>query len=120
MQQNQKLQRVQSLADWLDKRYRIPGTSIRIGMDGILGFIPGIGDTITLVLSSWIIYQAHQEKVSFWVKVRMGWNIFVDWLIGLVPLVGDIFDIAWQANQKNALLLTNHLEKQATKQHEIS
>lgn len=120
MQQHQKLQQVQSLADWLDKRYRIPGTPVRIGIDGILGLIPGIGDTIGLVLSSWIIYQAHQEKVSFWMKLRMGWNVFVDWLVGLIPFFGDIFDIGWQANQKNAQLLAHHLEKQSIVHHDIS
>jgi hypothetical protein len=111
--ENKRFEKVQSLADWLDRKYRIPGTSIPIGMDGILGLIPGIGDTITLALSSWIIYQAHQEKVSIWIKARMTWNIFIDWLFGLVPLVGDIFDIGWQANQKNAQLLANHLKKKA-------
>lgn len=107
-----KLEKVQMLADWLDRKYRIPFTRLRIGMDGILGLIPGIGDTITVILSSWIIYQAHQEKASLWLKLRMGWNVFIDWLIGLIPLFGDIFDIGWQANQKNAQLLANHLTKQ--------
>jgi len=110
------LERVQALANWLDSKYEIPGTSIRIGMDGIIGLIPGIGDTISMALSSWIIYQAHTLNAPFWTKTKMAWNVFIDWLIGLIPFFGDIFDIGWQANQKNATLLAEHLKKEIAKQ----
>ena len=110
--QEKRLKNVQVLARWLDNKYRILGTTFHIGMDGLLGLIPGVGDTITAALSGWIIYQAHRCEVSFGVKLRMAWNMAIDWLIGLIPLVGDIFDIGWQANQKNAALLARHMEKQ--------
>lgn len=107
---HKKLQRVQSLAFWLDRKYRIPGTSFHVGMDGLIGLIPGIGDTLTMVMAAWIIYQAHTIGAPFWLKLRMAGNVFVDWLIGLIPLLGDIFDIGFQANQKNADLLVRHME----------
>ena len=106
----ERIQKIESFANWLDRKFTIPFIKVRIGMDGLIGLIPGIGDTLTLLISSWIVYQAHQLKASWWIKTRMIWNIFIDLLVGIVPFFGDIFDIAWQANQKNATLLSNHLK----------
>lgn len=78
----------------------------------MLGLLPGIGDTITTVLSSWILYQAHQMGVPLYLKLKMAKNIFIDWLVGLIPLVGDIFDIGWKANMRNSTLLLHYIEEQ--------
>ncbi len=93
MNRAQRLERMQRLSRWLDRRWQIPGTEWRIGLDGILGLVPGVGDTVSAGLSTWIIYEAHQLGAPWWLKLRMLWNMFIDWLIGLVPLVGDLFDI---------------------------
>lgn len=109
--QADRMARVEKLADWLDQRWKVPGTEWRIGIDGFLGLLPGVGDTLSAALSSYIIYEAHQLKAPWHLKARMVWNMFVDWLVGIIPLVGDVFDFAWKANQKNATLLREHLRK---------
>ena len=104
-----RMQRVDKIASLLDKRWRI--FSIPIGVDALLGLIPGIGDSVGVLLSSYILYEAHKIGVPLSTKIRMGWNIGVDWLIGLIPLLGDVFDIGWKANLKNAELMREHLAR---------
>lgn len=108
MANERRIRRVKNLAHMLDTKYGIPGTRFRFGLDALIGLIPGVGDTITAAIACWIIYQAHKCGVPFIVKLRMAFNVFVDWLIGLVPLVGDILDIGWQANMRNAELLAKY------------
>lgn len=89
----------------LDNQFQIPGTSIRVGLDGILGLIPGIGDTISVGLSLLILAEAVQLHVRKRTLAKMAGNIALDWVIGLVPLVGDAFDILYKANMRNLALL---------------
>lgn len=107
----QKLQSLQSLAELMDNRFTVPGTSMRFGLDALLGLIPGVGDTITLLITAYIISAAHQYKLPWHLKGRMIFNAGVDWLIGLVPLIGDIFDLKWRANLRNVRILHEHLAK---------
>jgi len=81
------------LAELLDQRFTIPGTSIRIGLDPIIGLIPGIGDTLANLAGSAILVIAAQLRLPKIVFLRMGWNIALNTLIGAIPLVGDIFPI---------------------------
>ncbi len=99
------------LADLMDNKFTIPGTSIRFGIDSLIGLIPGIGDTISLLISSYIVRRAHEYGVPHHVKARMAFNIFVDWLIGIVPFIGDIFDVGWKANRMNVDLLKKYAKK---------
>ncbi len=103
------LQRVARLAYWLDDRFRIPGTRRRVGLDGLLGLIPGIGDTATTLIAAYIVFEAARLGVPRTTIARMLANIGVDFAIGLVPLVGDLADLAWKANRRNARLLRDHL-----------
>ena len=103
------LQRVARLAYWLDDRFRIPGTRRRIGIDGLLGLIPGIGDTATALMASYIVLEAARLGVPKAMLGRMLANVGIDYAIGLVPLVGDLADLAWKANRRNARLLRDHL-----------
>lgn len=112
--QARRIERVEKLAEWLDARYVIPGTNFRIGGDGIIGLIPGVGDTITAGLSAYIIGEAVRAGCRKRVIAEMGWNAFIDWLIGMIPLVGDIFDVAHKANAKNARLLVADLKSRQT------
>jgi hypothetical protein len=105
----ERVERIEKLAEWLDNRWKVPGTQFHIGIDGILGLIPGIGDTLSAALSSYIIYEAHNLRAPWHLKTRMVGNMFIDWLVGLVPFFGDLFDFGWKANQKNADLLRKHL-----------
>lgn len=103
------LKRVDRLAYWLDDRFRIPGTKRRIGLDGLVGLIPGIGDAVTTTVSAYIIWEAWQLGVPVHLIMRMIWNLLVDSIIGAIPLLGDVFDVAWKANRKNLRLLIDHL-----------
>ena len=108
---NQELERLVKLAYWLDDRFRIPGTRWRIGLDGLVGLIPGVGDGITTALAAYIVLEAHRLGVSKMMLIRMIYNVIVDGLVGTIPLAGDLFDIRWKANRKNILLLSEHLAK---------
>lgn len=104
-----RLQRLTKLADAMDTKWRLFG--VPIGWDTIIGLIPGIGDTLTSIISVYILREGHRLGVPWWVKLRMGWNIFLDWLIGLVPLLGDLMDIGWKANSKNVALIKRHARR---------
>lgn len=97
------------LADWLDQRFTIPGTSIRIGLDPILGLIPGIGDMIANLAGSAIILIAAQYRLPKIVLLRMGLNVALNSMIGAIPVFGDIFSIWFRSNVKNAQLLERYV-----------
>ncbi len=89
----------------LDDLFTIPGTNIGIGLDALLGLVPGFGDAAGAALSSIIMVQAVQHGVPLPVMARMGVNVAIDAAIGIVPMVGDIGDVAYRANRKNLRLL---------------
>ncbi len=109
-----KIRRIETLADWLDTKFVIPVINFPIGLDGIVGLIPGVGDTITTGVSGYLIYEAHQAGARKSTLGKMGWNVAVDWALGLIPLVGDVFDVAHKANAKNARLLLEELRRNQT------
>ena len=94
------------LSHVLDDFIRIPGTSIRFGLDGIVGFIPGIGDLIGGLASCIIIIAAWVRGVSYVTVARMVANVAIEVVVGSIPVLGDMFDIAWRANRRNYALLT--------------
>ncbi|HTB95823.1 MAG TPA: DUF4112 domain-containing protein [Terracidiphilus sp.] len=93
----------------LDEAFRIPGTDIRFGIDGIIGLVPGLGDVLAGLLSLVIPLAAWIRGVPYVTLLRMMVNLGIGVLIGSVPLFGDIFDIAWKPNRRNYQLLTRHL-----------
>jgi hypothetical protein len=101
------------LADLLDQRFTIPGTSIRIGLDPIISLIPGIGDLIANLTGSLILVIAAQLGVPKVILVRMGINIAINTIIGAIPIFGDIFSIWFRSNIKNLGLLERSLGKQS-------
>lgn len=86
-------------------------------MDSILGLFPGLGDAITSAISLVIVDHAWQTGASPLVLARMLGNVGVDFLLGAIPLVGNVFDLAWKANRKNARLLEQHLSPTAGLRH---
>ena len=102
--------KLDQLADLMDNKFVIPGTDMRVGLDAIIGLVPGIGDTISMAISGYIIHKARQHGAGPVLLSRMSYNVFVDWAIGIVPLVGDAFDVSWKANRRNVDLLKAHLE----------
>lgn len=105
------VQHIENLATLMDSQFKLPGTSINLGLDSIVGLIPGIGDTASLGISGYIFMQATRLKPPKRKMVRMGFNIFLDWLIGLIPIIGDIFDVGWKANNRNAKMMREFHDK---------
>ncbi|MFZ0745135.1 MAG: DUF4112 domain-containing protein [Terracidiphilus sp.] len=93
----------------LDEAFRIPGTGIRFGLDGIIGLVPGLGDVLAGLLSLVIPLAAWIRGVPYVTLARMAANLGIGVLVGSIPLLGDVFDIAWKANRRNYLLLQRHL-----------
>ncbi|HUR66886.1 MAG TPA: DUF4112 domain-containing protein [Chitinophagaceae bacterium] len=102
------LKNLDTLAKLMDAQFRIPGTNIRFGLDGLLGLIPGVGDFSSFLISIYIVSAAVNKGASGFVLARMLVNISLDALVGAVPLLGDIFDFAFKANQRNMKLLKEH------------
>ncbi len=111
MMNHKELQELEELARWMDDKFVIPGTSIRFGLDSVFGLIPGVGDTGTLFVTLYLAEKAKQHNMPPKLRRRMYWNAMVDWMIGIVPLVGDIFDLGWKANRRNIALVREHLQK---------
>jgi uncharacterized protein DUF4112 len=101
------------LADLLDQRFTIPGTSIRIGLDPIISLIPGIGDLLANLTGSLILVIAAQLGVPKVVLVRMGINIAINTILGAIPIFGDIISIWYRSNVKNVELLERYLGRPA-------
>jgi Domain of unknown function (DUF4112) len=106
---SQKVLFARFLAELLDQRFTIPGTSIRIGLDPILGLIPGIGDGLANIAGSAILLIATQYRLPKIVILRMGLNVALNAMIGTVPIFGDIFSIWFRSNVKNAQLLERYV-----------
>jgi hypothetical protein len=96
---------VDRLAWWLDNAIAVPGTRFRIGFDALIGLIPGVGDLIGTLLSSYIIAVAAAQGLPASALARMAINVGLEAIVGAVPIIGDLFDAAWKANQRNIALL---------------
>ena len=102
--------RLEKLAWYMDSSIKIPGFNARLGLDGLLGLIPGAGDTIGALISSIVISEAVRMGVPKSVLLKMAFNIALDVVVGAVPVLGDLFDFVWKANQRNVVLLNDYLE----------
>jgi hypothetical protein len=96
------------LAELLDQRFRIPGTSIRIGLDPIIGLIPGIGDTFANLAGSAVLFIGAKFNLPKVVLLRMALNIAINTLIGAIPFFGDLFSIWFRSNVRNVQLLERY------------
>ena len=114
--QEQRLELLRRVARALDSAVPVPGTSFRFGLDPILGLIPGVGDLVSPLFTVGILFQARDLGVPRIVQLRMIFNVAIDVLTGFVPLIGDLFDFAWKANNLNMALLERH----AYEEHEPS
>ncbi len=89
----------------MDGLFRIPGTGWRVGLDALVGLVPGVGDFATTAVSFYILAAGVRYRVPKVTLLRMASNVAVDYLLGAVPFVGDLFDVAWKSNQMNVELL---------------
>lgn len=109
-----RLTRVRSLTYWLDNAIRVPGTQLRFGIQPIIGLVPVLGDVIGLLLTGFVIVQAWLIGAPRSLLGRMVTIAIVDFLIGLVPVVGDVGDVVFKANARNLKLLETHLDARLT------
>jgi len=106
-----RTRRIELLRRWsrlMDSAYRVPGTSIRFGWDPIVGLVPGVGDVATASFAVTVLYHAYRLGVPGVVLARMMLNVLIDLAAGLVPVAGDVADIAWKSNSLNLALLERH------------
>ncbi|RBP30658.1 uncharacterized protein DUF4112 [Marinobacter pelagius] len=111
-QKRATLLRLEKFSRFTDSSIGIPFTRFKIGAEAIIGLLPGVGDMAGLVLSAYVLVEAQRVGVSRAVKLRMLRNMGIDFLGGLLPVVGDAFDAIYKANTRNTLLLKRYLEEQ--------
>jgi hypothetical protein len=104
---HERLRRLQALAWLLDNSIPLPG-GFRIGVDALLGLIPGIGDAMGALISAYIVNEARSMGASRSVLLRMMGNVLIETAIGSIPFAGDVFDAAFKANARNLALLQAH------------
>lgn len=102
--------RVKRVARVMDVAWRIPGTKIRFGADSVIGLVPGAGDLVTMGISLYMLAEARRLGIPKPILLKMAGNIAIDTGIGAIPLVGDVFDMFFKSNSKNAKLLVDHLD----------
>lgn len=100
---------VRRLVDLMDQRFVVPGTRFRFGMDALIGMIPGIGDLLGMVIGSAVFFEAVRLRMPVAVLGRMLFNLWIDSVVGSLPVVGDAFDFVFKANRRNLQLLERHL-----------
>lgn len=105
------LKRIEKLAHLFDARFSIPGTKIRFGWDGLIGLLPAVGDTLTLLPQLYLLYEAIRLKLGRRAILKMLLNIAIDWLAGTIPVLGDIFDVAFKSNLRNAKLVAEAIRQ---------
>ena len=104
------LTRVRAVGDLLDNALRIPGTNIRVGLDPLIGLVPGFGDLAGGLASAYIILEAARAGAPGSILVRMLGNVGIDAVVGAIPVVGDLFDVTWKSNARNVRLLERHFD----------
>jgi hypothetical protein len=103
--------RARALARALDSAVRIPGTNMRFGLDAVLGLVPGLGDVAGAAMGSYLVLLGSRLGAPKPVLARMVLNVALDTLAGVVPVAGDLFDVAWKANMRNMALLDRYMER---------
>ena len=100
-----ELDRLRGLARVMDDAIRIPGTNIRVGLDAVLGLIPGVGDVAGGAATAYTLLAAHRLGAPKPVLIRMLFNLLVDTIVGSIPVLGDLFDVGYRANRRNVQLI---------------
>jgi hypothetical protein len=103
-----ELQRLRALARVMDDAVRVPGTNFRVGLDALLGLVPGLGDVAGGLTTAYTIVAAQRLGAPRIVLLRMFWNVLVDTVFGSIPLLGDFFDAAYRANRRNVQILESY------------
>jgi len=105
------LDRVQTVSRLLDEAVRVPGTDIRVGLDPVIGLVPVVGDAVSAVISLYPVAEAYRLDVPRRTLAKMLGLVAVDALAGSIPVVGDVFDAFWKANEWNSRALERHVRQ---------
>ncbi|WP_160062967.1 DUF4112 domain-containing protein [Psychromonas sp. L1A2] len=108
------IKRLERFSKMTDSSVRIPFTQFNIGVDAIIGLVPVVGDAAGFILSSYVLIEAQRLGVSKRIKLKIIGNMLIDFLGGLIPLVGDVFDAFFKANTRNTNLLKDYLLEQGS------
>lgn len=111
-QQRAILARLEKFSRFTDNSIGLPFTRFKIGVEPLIGLIPGIGDLVGLAMSGYVLMEAHRAGASGKLMMKMVRNSGIDFVGGLVPVVGDAFDAVFKANMRNTRLLRDHLNQQ--------
>lgn len=103
--------RVEGMEFLLERSFRLPGVNVPIGLDGLIGLVPVLGDIVTTALGAYIVWEARNLGLSKWQLTRMGANVAFDAVLGVVPLVGDAADLMFRSNTRNLRIIKKHLDK---------
>jgi hypothetical protein len=103
-----KIQRLRRLAWLIDAAGRVPGTRFRFGLNSVIGLAPGAGDALLTLISLYFVYEAVQLGLPRRKIRRMVCNVAIETLLGTIPLLGDLFDVAWKANLRNVAIIDRH------------
>ncbi len=110
-----RLERLRNFSQLLDNAIAVPGTKFRFGLDPLLGLIPGGGDLIGMVFSCLVVFEASRLGATPTTLGQMTFNILLETIVGTVPGIGDLFDVAWKSNTKNIKLLDDYLGVQQSR-----
>jgi hypothetical protein len=101
--------RITLVAKLMDSAFLVPGLNRRVGLDAVLGLVPGVGDALSAAIASYINWEARQLGLPRWKIARMIGNVAMDTALGAIPLAGDVFDVFFKANERNLRIIHEHL-----------
>ena len=104
-------QRVEAMEKLLERLVVIPGTKRSVGLDVILDVVPVLGDVAAAALGAYIVWEGRNLGMSKWQLSRMAGNVGVDWLLGLIPVIGIVPDFFFRSNSRNLKIIKRHLDK---------
>lgn len=104
-------QRIEALEHLLEGLVRLPVVGRKVGLDAIVGLVPGIGDIATAIMGLYLIWEARNLGMSRWQMLRMIGNIGIDTVVGAVPVAGDLFDVLFRSNTRNLKIIRKHLDR---------
>jgi len=116
---DEELRRLRTVAMRMDAIFTIPRTRITVGLDNILGLIPVVGDFLAFAPSAWMIWRARKIGATPGAIAYMCFNTTLDLVIGSIPIIGDIFDVLYNANLRNFAALETNLNRRAARAQEI-
>jgi hypothetical protein len=100
------------LARLFDTAFVLPGTNVRFGVEAVMRLVPGIGDAAASALSCYLLYEAHRLDVPKHVFARLVTNVAFEGIMGAIPVLGDVFDVGFRANRRNAQILRDYFERE--------